>query len=215
MILKADRTTTHPPRINEISAAAIHTRRSRWTRIAPRPPQRSRRALLTHLSPIRIRSHRDDHLFGALRRLLGGWWKSSRLCLLAKDIKFLSDRFAVQPNASLLNPLIPQLKFDAQPSFKSTGFWQFSRVVQDIFLMIALFQPWTHPTILPIFALSISQIMREFEITNLVKFQSAPAAMSGRLVGRFHGSNRMPTKLNCKDVAATQKLTRNLRWQPI
>jgi hypothetical protein len=35
------------------------------------------------------------------------------------------------------------------------------------------------------------------------------------LVGRFHGSNRMPTKLNYKDVAATQGLTRNLRWQPI
>jgi hypothetical protein len=31
----------------------------------------------------------------------------------------------------------------------------------------------------------------------------------------FHGSNRMPTKLNYKDVAATQGLTRNLRWQPI
>jgi hypothetical protein len=38
---------------------------------------------------------------------------------------------------------------------------------------------------------------------------------AAQLVGRFHGSNRMPTKLNCKDVAATQGLTRNLRWQPI
>jgi hypothetical protein len=40
-------------------------------------------------------------------------------------------------------------------------------------------------------------------------------AFRANLVGRFHGSNRMPTKLNYKDVAATQGLTRNLRWQPI
>jgi hypothetical protein len=30
------------------------------------------------------------------------------------------------------------------------------------------------------------------------------ADLADELVGRFHGSNRMPTKLNHKDVAATQ-----------
>jgi hypothetical protein len=38
---------------------------------------------------------------------------------------------------------------------------------------------------------------------------------ASKLVGRFHGSNRMPTKLNYQDVTATQGLARNLRWQPI
>jgi hypothetical protein len=37
--------------------------------------------------------------------------------------------------------------------------------------------------------------------------EDAPAAAP--LVGRFDGSNRMLSKLNCKDVAATQGLTRN------
>jgi hypothetical protein len=49
-----------------------------------------------------------------------------------------------------------------------------------------------------------------FSIAGVMSPDSKLAREISELVGRFHDSNRMPTKLNHNDVAATQGLRRNL-----
>jgi hypothetical protein len=67
-------------------------------------------------------------------------------CLLAKDIKFLSDEYVVQPNARLLMSLdVPQLKFNAEPSGKSPGLRQLPSPAANVHFAVALY-PKRHAT---------------------------------------------------------------------
>jgi hypothetical protein len=79
--------------------------------------------------------------------------------LLAKDIKFLSDGLAAQPNASLRQPFDePQLKFNGLPAFKSARFGQFSRALADIFFAV-LSLSRSHAAYV---ALGVSEMMGRF-----------------------------------------------------
>jgi hypothetical protein len=58
---------------------------------------------------------------------------------MAKDIKFLPERF-VYPNTSLRKALEkPQLKFNTLPSLESAGFRQLLRATEDMLLLLAAF----------------------------------------------------------------------------
>jgi hypothetical protein len=84
--------------------------------------------------------------------------RRSRLCLLTEYIKFLSDGFVAEPNASPRQPIDePQLKLDALPTFKSAGFRHFSREPEDIIFAV-LFLLQLHAAD-PCIALRISELM--------------------------------------------------------